>query len=82
MRWLAVLPVLALAACATDSPPPPQTAPTTVVCLPVTLWTKPQELALANALQPISEDSPIWAMARDWTKIRAAAKACIASKPK
>lgn len=77
---LAILPVLLiLAGCATDSPPAPATAPITVVCPSLRVWTKDQQAALATALDPIPETSPIWSAIRDWTVLRTQAVACKSS---
>ncbi len=76
MRALALIPLIVLAGCAASDSPPPQTAPTVVLCPSLTDWSKDQEVALATALKDIPESSPIWRVIREWTQSRAAARSC------
>ena len=62
--------VLLLAACC-NSP--------AVTCLTLQPWTEKDQDELAANLSTIPEDSPIIAMALDWSRMRAETKACLAA---
>jgi hypothetical protein len=49
-----------------------------LLCPHVTFYDSADQAKLANALQKLPNDSPIWPMALDWEKMRASAKACTA----
>lgn len=72
MRKLAAIVTFAiLAGCA--SPPP---IDVTIACPPLRTWTPAEQAALAAALTPIPEASPIWTMEKDWQAMRDAIRAC------
>lgn len=55
------------------SPPPIDVQ---VSCPPLRTWTPAEEGALAAALAPIPESSPLWTQHFDWQRMRDAIRAC------
>lgn len=71
MRHLSALAIcLLVAACATTQPP------IATGCPALRTWTIAGQAALATALTPIPESSPVWDMERDWQRMRDEIKAC------
>lgn len=50
-----------------------------VGCPALKTWTADQQKALAAALEPIPESSPIWQMEFDWGRMRGEIRACKAT---
>jgi hypothetical protein len=72
MRRLILLPLLlGLAGCPGVAPIDIQTA-----CPPLRAWSAADQKALADALAPIPESSPLWALEKDWGQMRDAIRAC------
>ena len=70
-RSAAILALLVLTACASPAP-----LDVKVVCPPLRTWTAAEETALAAALAPIPEASPLWALEKDWQATRDAIRVC------
>lgn len=74
MRSVPILAALLLTCCATPSP-----IDVRVECPPLRTWAAADLSALADAMAPLSESSPIWIMEKDWQRDRDAIRACINS---
>lgn len=70
-HFTALLALFLLVGCSTPAP-----IDVTIACPPLRTWTPVEQAALAKALQPIPESSPIWLMSKDWLAMRDVIRAC------